>query len=347
MSTVAGLFNTEEEAQHAVEHLKDSGIDAHDIGVMARAEERARTLSEERDLDTSIAAASGAIAGGVLGGGLGLLLAAIGAVAVPVVGPVVAAGPLVMALTGAGVGALTGGLVGALTAAGIPEEEATIYQTGIERGGILVTAHVPSSQEASARAIFRQYGSVEPTYAQQLFSRDPDYRMGQGKRGGAGEALGGGAGAIAGGVFGAAVGGPVGAVVGAAIGGAAGAGAGHIAQDDEGSQVGPQAGGASGAVLGGAIGSVGGPVGAALGAIAGGAVGAYTGEKASEAGAEAVGTTQTPSQVDAKVAPENPNDRNNVMVRNRTEQEDIPVTDEESQTIKSAEMNRDRQNMGL
>ena len=294
MATVAGLFNTEQEAEQAIQALRSSGIEASNIGIVAQDRTRMESLSASTGAETGAAAASGAVGGAVLGGGLGLILGAIGAVAIPVVGPIIAAGPLVAALTGAGVGAATGGLVGVLTKAGIPQDEAEVYHTGVERGGILVTALTQNGQESTAREIMGQYGSLEPANARTRFERDPNYRLGQvqGNRGGTGEALGGGAGAVTGGVIGAVVGGPVGAAAGAAIGGAAGAGAGHVVRTDEGSSLGPMSGGAGGAVVGGVVGSVGGPLGTAAGAAIGSAVGGLTGEKATEVGAETVGNMQ-------------------------------------------------------
>ncbi len=179
MATVAGLFNTEQEAERGIQALRNSGIEASNIGVVAQDRARMDSLSASTGAETGAAAVSGAVGGAVLGGGLGLILAAIGAVAIPVVGPIIAAGPLVAALTGAGVGAATGGLVGALTEAGIPHEEAQVYHTGVERGGILVTALTQNGQEHTARAIMQQYGSLEPTNARTTFERDPNYRLGQ------------------------------------------------------------------------------------------------------------------------------------------------------------------------
>jgi len=192
MATVAGLFNTEQEAERAIQALRNTGIEAGNIGVMAQDRARMDSLSASTGAEAGAAAVSGAVGGAVLGGGLGLILSAIGAVAIPVVGPIVAGGALVAALTGAGVGAATGGLVGALTEAGIPAAEARVYHTGVERGGILVTALTPNGQEGTAQAIMQQYGSHEPTNARTMFEQDPDYRLGQtqGNQGGTAGALG-------------------------------------------------------------------------------------------------------------------------------------------------------------
>jgi hypothetical protein len=311
MATVAGLFENRTQAESAIRELQSRGIDKSNIGIAMRDRDEMRDVADTTGVEPGAATAGGAVAGGVIGGGLGLLLSAIGAVTVPVIGPIVAAGPLIAGLTGAGLGAATGGLIGALTEAGVPEEEARVYQTGVERGGVLLTVNAPQGQESAIRSILNSHGSVDPNTARGYFN-DPDYRMGRtttttgggfdnrtnrtgdfttGDRADArgvrdtspgSEALAGGASAVVGGLAGAAIAGPAGAVAGAAIGGAAGAGAAHTAEDDIGSNAGAMTGGASGAVVGGAIGAVGGPVGAAIGAGIGGAVGAAGGDEASE-----------------------------------------------------------------
>ncbi len=308
MATVVGLFETRGDAEVAIEQLRQNGIDASNIGVVMQDREEMRDMATNAGVETGAAAATGAVAGGVLGGGLGLVLSVIGAVAIPVIGPIIAAGPIAAALVGAATGAATGGLIGALTEAGVPEEEAQVYQTGVERGGVLVTAHVTPEQEMTTRSIMQQYGSLEPSNARSMFDSDPEYRMGQ-KRGvyntttettstrttdysaapkgsSMDEAAGGAGGAVAGGVIGAVVGGPIGAAAGAAIGGAAGAGAAHVGEEREGSNVGPMAGGATGAVTGAAIGAIGGPIGMAAGAAIGAAAGGAIGDKATQAGKE-------------------------------------------------------------
>jgi hypothetical protein len=294
MATVVGLFDSTSQAQAAVEQLRSSGIAASDIGVAMRSGADA-TTTDVVTTDTGAAggAVTGAVGGGVLGGLAGLLVG-IGALAIPGVGPIVAAGPLATTLVGAGIGAATGGLLGALVDAGVPEEEAAMYQTGVERGGVLVTARVPDGQEANAQQILNGAGARDIRNESTRYS-DPNYRYGgmttttssnYGTTGRhddkTGEAVGGGAGALAGGIIGGVVAGPPGAVAGAAIGGAGGAVAADKAQGDDDS-VGAGTGGAGGAIAGGAIGgAIGGPIGAAAGAAIGAGAGAAGGEKAEE-----------------------------------------------------------------
>lgn len=194
---------------------------------------------------------------------------------------------------------VAGGLTGNWGTAGMTENDATVYQTGYERGGVILTSEVPDGMEATARAVLERFGSMAPDNARDLFESDPNYRLGENKGIGA-EPIGGAIGTVVGGIIGT-IAGPLGTIAGAAIGGAAGAGAGHLAANDEGSNAGPMTGGASGAVVGGAIGSIGGPIGTAIGAVVGGAAGGAIGEKATEAGAEATGDTARDRDYNAPV----------------------------------------------
>src|SRR5438105_11491947 len=139
-----------------------------------------RAAEETRELaaDTGVGggAATGAIGGGVLGGLAGLLVG-IGALAIPGIGPIIAAGPIATTLMGAGIGAATGGLLGALVDAGVPEEEARLYQTGVERGGVLVTARLPNGQEAMAQDILNSAGARDIRNEASMYS-NPNYRYG-------------------------------------------------------------------------------------------------------------------------------------------------------------------------
>src|SRR5690348_2269705 len=156
MATVVGLFDTRDRAQAAIEQLRAGGIDPNRISVAMQNREDTQAIAD--DTGVGGGAVTGAIGGGVLGGLAGLLVG-VGALAIPVVGPIVAAGPLAATLIGAGIGAATGGLVGALVDAGVPEEEARLYETGVQRGGVLVTANVSEDQANWARDILNQNGA--------------------------------------------------------------------------------------------------------------------------------------------------------------------------------------------
>ncbi len=150
--TVTRLFDSRFEAEAAVRDLEDMGVPADDISIIARdkaaGEDRSflsRDSDHDGENDTAEGAGKGAAAGGAIGAGAGLL-AGLGLVAVPGLGPVVAAGwlaaTLAGALGGAVVGGATGGVLGALTDAGVSEEDAHVYAEGVRRGGSLVSVRV-------------------------------------------------------------------------------------------------------------------------------------------------------------------------------------------------------------
>src|SRR5215211_7454815 len=167
--TVVGLFDNFTEAQNVVQELVNAGLTRNDISLLAndRRGEYSRAVGGTESA-TGEGAAAGAVGGGVLGGVLGLLVG-VGALAIPGIGPVLAAGPLAAALgaagastlVGAGIGAAAGGIIGALVGAGIPEEDAGFYAEGIRRGGTLVM--VKSSDDMAQRAydVMRRYGAVD------------------------------------------------------------------------------------------------------------------------------------------------------------------------------------------
>jgi hypothetical protein len=237
MATVVGLFDTSAQAQTAVEQLRSSGISPNAISVAMKSDDNttAVTSTTVTDTDTGSGIVTGAVGGGVLGGLAGLLVG-VGALAVPGMGPLVVAGPLATTLIGAGVGAAAGGLVGALVSAGVPEEEARLYETGVQRGGVLVTVRTPDGREQMVRDILNANGARDIRNDANTLYTDENYRHGQVYHEGvrdnaAGAATGGAGGAVAGGVIGAAVGGPIGAAGGAAIGGALGAAGGEKAEE--------------------------------------------------------------------------------------------------------------------
>ncbi|HEX8203508.1 MAG TPA: general stress protein, partial [Isosphaeraceae bacterium] len=163
MSTVVGLFESRDQAQRAVEALKQTGLRAEDMSIVMRDRTEAADVAEDVGAGSGSGAAAGAVGGGILGG-LGGLLVGVGALAIPGIGPIVAAGPLAAALAGAGLGAATGGLLGALTDAGVPEEEAPHYQAGVERGGILLTVNAPDGREDEVRSILSRNGLQDLSY---------------------------------------------------------------------------------------------------------------------------------------------------------------------------------------
>jgi uncharacterized membrane protein len=135
--TIVGVFNSVHEAHAAVRELEAQGVSRDEISVVAHKNATGYDAMEERDKTSDVVADAGI--GAAIGGVGGLLLSAAGALTVPVIGPILAAGPIAAALTGAGIGAAAGGLVGALTESGIPEQDAKYYAEGVRRGDVLVT----------------------------------------------------------------------------------------------------------------------------------------------------------------------------------------------------------------
>ena len=162
--TVIGLMDNIGEAQDVVKDLVASGIDRDDIGFMANqkhAVPESAHLNEGEGSRAASGALTGAGTGAALGGIAGLALA-FAPLAIPGIGPILAAGPIAAALTGAGIGAVAGGLIGGLTNLGVPEEEAHYYAEGVRRGGILVTVAADSDSEAeTAVDVMRRHGAVD------------------------------------------------------------------------------------------------------------------------------------------------------------------------------------------
>ncbi len=162
--TVIGLMDNLGEAQAVVRDLVDSGIERADIGFMANekhAVPSSAALNESEGSHVASGALTGAGTGAAIGGLAGLALS-LAPLAIPGIGPILAAGPIAAALTGAGLGAVTGGLIGGLTNLGVPEEEAHYYAEGVRRGGILVTVAAESEAQAErAVHIMKRHGAAD------------------------------------------------------------------------------------------------------------------------------------------------------------------------------------------
>jgi hypothetical protein len=143
-TSVFGIYRTQEEISNAVDALRAAGFRNTDISALFPENQGTKDFAHEKNTKAPEGAATGAASGVVLGGALGWL-AGIGALAIPGLGPFIAAGPIMGALAGAGAGAVTGGLVGALTGLGMPEYEAKRYEGRIREGGILLSVHCDSS----------------------------------------------------------------------------------------------------------------------------------------------------------------------------------------------------------
>lgn len=156
---IVGVFYTEHEASRAIEDLKSHGFLTEDISVIARNKRDVEAISDETGTKAPEGMASGAATGGILGGVTGLL-AGIGALAIPGIGPIIAAGPIAATLTGAAVGAGTGGLVGGLIGLGIPADEAESYDNYVDEGRILVIVDADNNRKSDVYSIFRNHNSA-------------------------------------------------------------------------------------------------------------------------------------------------------------------------------------------
>lgn len=167
MKTIVGLFDNRADATHVVQELVDLGIDRDDISMIASESMTETTRHSATDTtgvrtqtaDTANAVTDGALAGAAVGGVGGILLG-LTALAIPGIGPVVAAGPLFAGLLGAGVGAAVGGLVGVLTEAGVPEEQAGYFAEGVRRGGTLVSVSANDDDVADIVQIMDRHNPV-------------------------------------------------------------------------------------------------------------------------------------------------------------------------------------------
>jgi hypothetical protein len=155
------LARDEAQASNIVDNLRTSGFSNNDISVLLPDKSGTRDFAHEKGTKAPEGAVTGAGTGGVLGGVLGWL-AGIGALAIPGVGPFVAAGPIMAALSGAAIGATAGGLVGTLVGMGIPEYEAKRYEGRLREGRILIAVHSENSDETKrAKEIFERAGAED------------------------------------------------------------------------------------------------------------------------------------------------------------------------------------------
>jgi hypothetical protein len=160
-TAVFGIYRTVNAAEGAVEHLIREGFTNDAISVLLPDEKSTREFAHEKNTKAPEGTTTGVTAGGVVGGTLGLL-AGIGALAIPGVGPFIAAGPIMGALAGLGVGGAVGGLIGALVGMGIPEYEAKRYEGHMKEGGILLSAHCDTSEQIKrAKAVLKRTGAED------------------------------------------------------------------------------------------------------------------------------------------------------------------------------------------
>jgi hypothetical protein len=143
-TAVFGIYQNRAQVENAVDALVAAGFRSEDISVLMPENVGTKDFAAEKNTKAPEGAATGAGAGAAVGGTLGLL-AGIGALAIPGLGPFIAAGPIMGALAGAGTGAVAGGIIGALIGMGIPEYEAKRYEGMIKQGKILLSVHCDNS----------------------------------------------------------------------------------------------------------------------------------------------------------------------------------------------------------
>lgn len=154
-----GIYRDRLDVDNAVNALRDAGYRSTDISVLFPENEGTKDFAHEKHTKAPEGTATGATSGAVIGGGLGWL-AGIGALAIPGLGPFIAAGPIVAALAGAGAGGVLGGITGALVGMGIPEYEAKRYEGRVKEGGILLSVHCDDSNWTKrAKEILQRTGA--------------------------------------------------------------------------------------------------------------------------------------------------------------------------------------------
>jgi len=156
---VVCVVDSREVAEMIVGQLHAVGFRPSDISVLLPNAEGTRDFAQQNSTKAPEGAATGVVAGGALGGTIGLL-AGIGALAIPGLGPFIAAGPLMAALSGAAAGAAAGGVTGALVGMGIPEYEAKLYEGYVKGGSLLIAVHTEDAEQRKiAKRMFDQAGA--------------------------------------------------------------------------------------------------------------------------------------------------------------------------------------------
>ena len=158
-TAVFGIYKNSMAAERAVDRILAAGFSNNDISVLLPDNQSSKEFAHEKNTKAPEGTTTGATAGGVIGGTLGLL-AGIGSLAIPGVGPFIAAGPIMAALAGVGVGGAVGGVIGALVGMGIPEYEAKRYEGRIKEGGVLLSVHCAISEDISrAKNLLKSTGA--------------------------------------------------------------------------------------------------------------------------------------------------------------------------------------------
>jgi len=160
-TAVFGIYHSVTQAEQAVNRLLAAGYTNDSVSVLLPDNKSTKDFAHEKNTKAPEGTTTGVTTGGVIGGTLGLL-AGVGALAIPGLGPFIAAGPIMGALAGLGVGGAVGGLIGALVGMGIPEFEAKRYEGRIKEGGVLLSVHCDTSEEIKrAKDLLKETGAQD------------------------------------------------------------------------------------------------------------------------------------------------------------------------------------------
>jgi hypothetical protein len=161
-STIVSLFESRTAAERAVSALVGAGYDRDQLSIVTSDPRTGPATADTPDLGPRQNVGSGLDAGtGAAIGGIAGFIGGIVALAIPGIGPIIAAGPLAAGIMGAGIGAATGGVVGALKTHGVPEEDASRFSAAIARGRVMVTAHVPSNRVDDVADLLDRHGAID------------------------------------------------------------------------------------------------------------------------------------------------------------------------------------------
>lgn len=175
-TSVFGIYKNRTDLEHAVDTLRAEGFRSADISVLFPDNEGTKDFAHEKHTKAPEGTTTGATAGAIVGGVLGWLTG-IGALAIPGIGPFIAAGPIMAALAGAGAVGTVGGLAGALIGSGIPEYEAKRYEGRVREGGILLSVHCDESDWVDkAKDILERTGATDISSASEEGTKDKDVR---------------------------------------------------------------------------------------------------------------------------------------------------------------------------
>jgi hypothetical protein len=160
-TSVFGIYPNAFAAEGGVDALVRAGFASSNISVLMAHDASTKEFAHEKHTKAPEGTTAGAVAGGAIGGTLGLL-AGIGAIAIPGLGPFIAAGPIMATLAGLGAGGAVGGVLGALTGLGLPEYEAKRYEGRVKNGGVLLSVHCDTSEQISrAKVVLKDSGAED------------------------------------------------------------------------------------------------------------------------------------------------------------------------------------------